>query len=476
MKCQRAVDQFSPLLDGELAPKNASSLRKHLEECSGCFELYLQSKMDSNRVRATLNCLSPDKNEVSDLCMDRIDASEFLDGPLIRSKRTRATGLRGTLSLGITPVGLGALGILAILCGVALVSEKDLTEPNTTLSQSPSPERKPESPTTLGSQKTTTTAVRLSPEILAPSDEDARNQLATEGQAGPDSENGPDSSSQPDPTESRGDRSDPQTNDTAPPASPGELLRSMLDAFHRGDLREAERLATAFREFSGEFNAAFSQLEGQLTAAHDDVELRRVLLRAMGSLGGENALRLLMHLLDSEESTLNRQVMMQFVAKSPFPDSGRTFLDLLASEEDPIIREHVIEALGHIGTREAFEGILRELLDPETDSRVRTAAIEAVSKMRKNSHVLDGEDLIDAFEQVVFDGSEMVNVRLLAIDKIFRLAGNHPRATQVLEKLSYDEPETDLRDRANRYLGHYDDPTRMVNLRKRWRSLSRKSR
>jgi hypothetical protein len=436
MKCETLRKRLSPFLDKELDPEATAGVNKHLETCTSCFGLYLQMKMDHARLRACVAPLRPEADSFAQRTMDSIELRVSLPGAC-DTEESRW----GLVRAGLIPVALAAsLACVGLFLAPLLESESG---------------RGDTSPASLhaDSGSSASRGQTHEPGSVVPglaTELPAINTLSHETvprvrPEGANAEIG-------DLVHSKG------TETTSPEESidPADIVQLLIDAHLSGDETRVQDILSRLDQMKVQVHDLVTYLATRLQDRQQDPDLYRVLVEAMGAVGGESATRILMDLIEDEDRILHKRAMLAVMAASAPGDSTTLFLRLLALESDPVILGYAIRALGHIGSPEALLAIQNEIADAATQAEVRREAVRTLSDVMTDD--TDDDSLLETLEYVVHNDNDM-DTRILALRAIARMAPH--AAERALDHVNRnDRLPRDLIDVAVRVLQQRIFPNR----------------
>lgn len=203
-----------------------------------------------------------------------------------------------------------------------------------------------------------------------------------------------------------------------------EVRAAAADGAGRCGLATVERLATALEE------------EKTPGAA-------RALVRALGTVGGDEAVSALERVLEQGDATLRFEAVRALGCTA----APRAFPLLLSAldDPDPGIRTMALSALGDLGDVRAEEPLARHIDDPDRDRRrMAAAALER----------LYGEESAARLEGALADPDR--EVRLVAVTALSRL--RLPGTIAALERVAEEDPDPVVRHTAVSMAARLQDP------------------
>ncbi|MGB3656237.1 MAG: SAV_2336 N-terminal domain-related protein [Rivularia sp. (in: cyanobacteria)] len=155
----------------------------------------------------------------------------------------------------------------------------------------------------------------------------------------------------------------------------------------------AEDLEQSSEELSETDTSSIQELINDLD--HEDSDIRKSAIEALGKIGNEKAVNALIYVLDDEDSD-NRRIAAELLGEIGNETAVKDLITAL-DDEDLFVRKSVIKALGNIGSGKAANALIYVLDDEDSDNR-RIAA-ELLGEIGNETSVeylviaLDDEDL-----------------------------------------------------------------------------------
>lgn len=168
--------------------------------------------------------------------------------------------------------------------------------------------------------------------------------------------------------------------------------------------------------------------------AETDVAAARAMVRAIGQVGGEDAVKVLAEVLDSGDAAL-RFDAVRALGCTASPDAYPHLLEAL-SDDDPGIRTIALSALGDLGDTRATEPLSRHIDDPSRDRRRLAAA--SIARIHEGSW--EGT----LVEKALHDPDR--EVRLVAVSALGRL--RLPETLATLEQVAEEDQDPLVRHTA----------------------------